>query len=788
MKYRRLALRLCWILFSGGFLCSPAHLASCLLPAGVSPALAGDIPAPQLKWQNAGCYSSWCETGWYSSPAVADLDGDGRPEVIASAYSIVALDGATGDLLWRVKAGHDRNDSDGSSNVGRTWPGIVVADVDNDGELEIVTAHGGGWVSVYNTDGYFDNGGWPWKNPSGREFRSLAVADLDGNGDLEIIVGRAQLNKNNVWVLEHTGKVRRGWPRLAGGEGSAAGLYNDNIGIGDLDGDGLPEVIVPSDTITVCAYRADGQQLGTNSMYHGHAGHDMDHWGEVPAYVDLAYETRGWGPCYDQYTLRANFANGPANVADVDGDGVNEVVVVGDVHDCHTDPYTDHFNGPYIFNADRSRFDRDGFDWRTVPQNTGEPLIQNYNIIESCQPNTVTADLDGDGRLEILYPSYDGRLHAFWLDKSEHHSWPFAVTKSGDKVTRFASEPAVADLDIDGYAEVIFTTWVQKGSNGTGKLYILSYQGKVLHSVDLPPAYGSLGWNGALPAPTLADIDDDPDLEIVVNTAHAGFAAYDLPGTADARILWGTGRGSYRRTGSPGKLAPIVIGPELNVAWSRLDIAGPDKNGRHSLKGKVAVTNTGNRTSERCSLGITYPAGGPMILEKGRKVKALKPSQRTTVGFKAKAVDLVTDAASMISAVVDMDDLVAETDETNNTATRQIQGVDLTGQWLQATVKGPKKGRYTLKGKYGITSDVPTGTFRVQVYLSADDVLDPGDTPLLKKPKNIKKVTGGKTVTAGFKAKVDHDPAGQYLILEVDTENAVAETDENNNQSSRLLP
>jgi len=32
------------------------------------------IETPVLKWQNGGCYSSWCETGWYSCPAVADLD------------------------------------------------------------------------------------------------------------------------------------------------------------------------------------------------------------------------------------------------------------------------------------------------------------------------------------------------------------------------------------------------------------------------------------------------------------------------------------------------------------------------------------------------------------------------------------------------------------------------------------------------------------------------------------------------------------------------------------------
>jgi hypothetical protein len=52
-----------------------------------------NIQVPTLKWQRGGCYNSWCETGWYASPAVADIDGDGELEVIGSAYSIVSLDG-----------------------------------------------------------------------------------------------------------------------------------------------------------------------------------------------------------------------------------------------------------------------------------------------------------------------------------------------------------------------------------------------------------------------------------------------------------------------------------------------------------------------------------------------------------------------------------------------------------------------------------------------------------------------------------------------------------------------
>jgi hypothetical protein len=52
-----------------------------------------------------------------------------------------------------------------------------------------------------------------------------------------------------------------------------------------------------------------------------------------------------------------------------------------------------------------------------------------------------------------------------------------------------------------------------------------------------------------LPAPTLADIDGDGELEAVLNSAHSGVLAYDLPGTTHARVLWRTGRGCFLRNG-----------------------------------------------------------------------------------------------------------------------------------------------------------------------------------------------------------------------------------------------
>jgi uncharacterized repeat protein (TIGR01451 family) len=499
--------------------------------------------APILMWQLGGCYNSWCETGWYSSPATADLDGDGKVEVIASAYSIFVLDGSTGTLKWKMSSGHDRSDPN-APNVGRTWPGIVIADIDHDGALEIVTAHSGGWVSVYNAQGYFKPG-WP-QHPITNELRGLLVSDLDGDGMLEVIVTGAVGDKVNTWVFEPNGTLRPGWPQLSNDSGYAWGVYNANASAGDLNGDKKAELVVPSDVHYICAYQGDGTQIPANAIY-GDKG-----WGLVGVWESLATELRGWGACNGvrEESYRTNFADGPSVIADVNGDGLVEVVATGNVYDCSAGYPPSKYDGVYVFNADRSRFNAAGFDWRSVPVDTGAPLSEDYNVIESAEPNAAVADLDGDGLKEIIYASYDGRMHAFWLDKTEHGNWPYSVYNPSDGFYRFASEPVIADLDNNGYAEVIFTSWTQKGSYHSGKLHILDYLGNPIYEVNLPDAFGGADWNGALPAPTLANIDSDADLEVVLLTANSGVVAYELPGTADATILWGTGRGDYQRDGS----------------------------------------------------------------------------------------------------------------------------------------------------------------------------------------------------------------------------------------------
>src|SRR5262245_50990996 len=133
---------------------------------------ASTVSAPVLKWQYGGCLSGpWCQTGWYSSPAVADLDGNGTFEVIGGSYDVVALNGANGSLRWTGASGN------------RIWGGIAVADLTGDGTLEVIVGRYSDQLTVYNR-----TGGVVWtRSPFGSgELRTLAVTDLEADGQLEI--------------------------------------------------------------------------------------------------------------------------------------------------------------------------------------------------------------------------------------------------------------------------------------------------------------------------------------------------------------------------------------------------------------------------------------------------------------------------------------------------------------------------------------------------------------------------------------------------------------------------
>src|SRR5207302_265257 len=126
------------------------------------------------------------------------------------------------------------------------------------------------------------------------ELRTLALADLDHAGRLEIIVGHAgddappQLN-----VLEPDGTVRPGWPaRHPAESGYGAGMYNQNVAVADMNGDGFKQIFGPTTGHYVTALDRDGNQLTVNNMY---APRQV--WSEVGVHVDQAVDLRGYANC-----------------------------------------------------------------------------------------------------------------------------------------------------------------------------------------------------------------------------------------------------------------------------------------------------------------------------------------------------------------------------------------------------------------------------------------------------------------------------------------------------------
>lgn len=502
-------------------------------------ARAGLPASPVFAW--ARCPAGFCDTGWYASPAVGDVDGDGQVEVLWGGYRLMAVEGATGALAWTYPpAGDD----------GRLWPSPALADLDGDGVREIVIANGNGRVAVLDGSGAL-RPGFPVQPFPGGEIRSLAVADLDGDGDEEILVARAAGTDQGQWsVLEHTGAVRAGWPQhTASSPGYSWGCYNQNLAAGDLDGDGRREVVATSDVHYLATFTDTGVERKASAAF-GTPGGVAKDWSQVGLHFDQTWDLLGWADCGAPAPVqwRPNLADSAPVVADVDRDGTPEIVLVGNFYAfCGTPSYQSLFQGPVILRADRTRWAAGAFDWTTLPapDGAGAPLSLDYAEIESVAPNPTIADLDGDGLAEILFPSYDGRLHAVWLDRTERHGWPIDLNPPGATTIRFASEAVAADLDGDGRLEVLFHVWTAKGSQQDGELRMVDWQGQPLASVPLPR--NGRTWGGALGAPTLANVDGDPDLEVLSGTVGAGLVAHELPGTAGARIAWGTSRGGVTR-------------------------------------------------------------------------------------------------------------------------------------------------------------------------------------------------------------------------------------------------
>ena len=499
----------------------------------------GPVQRPVLRATLPG---SWDEN-WLASPAVADIDGDGKPEIIAARHSVLYVWRNDGTLYWKAAFGYSASSSPAHGTT-RMWPSPVIGDFDGDGKLEIAVAGGfesnlGINLCLYDYKGQV-RPGWPVKFGD-IEVRSIAAADVNGDGVLEILVNKTGTGPATA-VYKANGTLLTNWPQVNSSCNPPSpaepcwdfGGYNQNIGAGDLDGDGIDDVISTYDAIGFGVFWGNGKPFPTAPEFSDRV------ITSVEAYHDLALSLQGWGT-----GDRSEFTSSPPVVADLLGNGEMKIILAGD-HE-HTLSTANKGTEVWVLNRDLRR--PAGWEW---PKDTGMPLGGSGDLganIVPTMPSPSVADLDGTTGLEIVVPGYDGIIHAFRPDGTVY--WTYAFSTVAIPYTG-ASEALIADLNGDGVPEVVFTTF-SSGSPGvpdkTPNLIILSNTGVLLHKVPL-------AGRGSMAAPTIADIDGDGRPELIISLKDAvggnsgGVQIWDLPGAATNCLLWNTGRGGLLRQGS----------------------------------------------------------------------------------------------------------------------------------------------------------------------------------------------------------------------------------------------
>jgi hypothetical protein len=497
------------------------------------------------------------ETSWFASPIVRDLDHDGKNELVAAYYSLFVYDAAGKQL---AKA------SDGK---GRIYAPHVVTDLEGDGTTDIVFGNDKN-VFAYEWKGRALSlkAGWPVDTTTGGsspEVRGLAAADLDGDGKIEIVATTTQTvdkaqggSQVFVYSADGTSYQPKGvtwpaWPRynnLTGqggdadrnGQGeSGYGCYGLNVGIGNIDDDPDLEILVTYDNHQIQAFDPNGVTIDSSPWFKNpsskYAGQRMT-WGQFIRWADPAVETNhyhlntGTWPSPDQEEW-LQWTASPPSVADLDGDGKNEVIGVPNVE--KQIPYVTQafalmvLEGAY---GDGSQSAMRMKGWETLPRG-GAPLLAPSYYPPLGVPAPAIVSIQGDSRPEIVVSLNDGFTYAF--DGTSKLLWKF--DHRFGKPLMYASEATIADLNQDGSPEVVFSTFGDPDTTDSGHLVVLSASGALLFDVPLPsPGHNGNG-NGGPAAPTIADLDGNGTLEIFVQTFDHGMDEFTVPGSGTACVL-----------------------------------------------------------------------------------------------------------------------------------------------------------------------------------------------------------------------------------------------------------
>ncbi|MCP3958924.1 MAG: DUF11 domain-containing protein, partial [bacterium] len=266
----------------------------------------------------------------------ADMDGDGDLDALGTGGSASAwFENTNGDgTAW------SKHQVDGSISTAR---GVWGADMDGDGDTDLLLSGRDAEVTWWeNTGACAGTGGAcdTWVEHSvvvGSGARWVLAADVDRDGDMDVV--RTAIGGPGLTWVENTNGIGTTWTNhlidAAGGHGTA---------VGDIDGDGDPDILGSPGTTEIAWYRNTGgaftkvsidtSGVNTNGVFAA----DFDRDGDLDvlssdagaAAVTWWENADGLGASWSKHPIRSGFSNAFfVHAADMDHDGDMDALAAG---------------------------------------------------------------------------------------------------------------------------------------------------------------------------------------------------------------------------------------------------------------------------------------------------------------------------------------------------------------------------------------------------------------------------------------------------------------------------